>query len=145
MIHNYHFIHSFLSPAFKVKDKALTDEQKRVHHLVGKPPRCPPSVVETLLGPCIWGSSGLWPPQTHCSANRKARRWLAAWRENSLKLKPAAVSPDNTYLEAVFGLHLLQLFLSQCFFILFGESRAFGKIQEESQIFHSKSILSHVL
>lgn len=120
-------MHSFV--LFSIcKDKVLTHEQKRVHHLVGKHPHCPPSVVETLLGSCIWGFSGLWPPRIHCSVYRKAQMWLATWRgEEGLKLQLAGVSPGDTYLQAIFGLHLLQLLLSQGFFIFFGESRAFKK------------------
>lgn len=38
-----------------------------------------------------------------------------------------------THLQAIFGLHLLQLFLSQWFFILFGESRTFRKQQRQTQ------------
>lgn len=72
--HPSYVIRYFPSLAVTVKDNMLTDEQKQVHHLVGKHPRCQPSVVETLLGPCIWGSSGLWPPRIHCSVYRKAQR-----------------------------------------------------------------------
>lgn len=47
------------------------------------------------------------------------------------QLKVAAAHAGATHLQAIFGLHLLQFLLSQCFFILFGGSRAFGKVQQE--------------
>lgn len=102
----------------------LTREQKQGHHRVGKHRGCPPSVVETLPGPCILGSSRLWPPHTHCSVCRHSTDWLhEQMRRFTLKL--AAAAYDNSYLQAIFGLHLLQLLLPQCFFILLGKCRTF--------------------
>lgn len=53
--------------AVKPSDQVLTRAQRLGHHPAGKCPRCQLFAVETLLGPCTWDSSGLWPPHTRWS------------------------------------------------------------------------------
>lgn len=102
--------------------KRPTDGRRRERRLAGKLPRCPPSAAETRLGLCTLSFSASCRPRTRCSARTQSTKRHPPHRESSDRSSREAAG--DAHLQAVLGLHLLQLLLPQSLLVFFGGRRA---------------------